>query len=170
MIIRGGFMKKALVFVLTALIIATCTNTSGGDRSESRTFYRAEKIGEIEEPICKYPNDDNEEGAYAPTSIGYYFLHQESDREKWILHFGDNYGDDIYIGQEQPADCDTIDEIPENPFDLEWVDKWFIPDGSGGHGWPYDPYLIREVNLTSSAQLNYVAFKANIYQWKLTTE
>jgi hypothetical protein len=161
-------MKKTLFFVLTALIITACTNTSDG--SGSRTYYRAVKIGEIEEPICKYPNSDNEEGAYAPVAIGYWFVHKEEDREKWILHFGDKYGDDIYIGQERPADCDTIDEIPENPFDLAWVDKWFIPNGSGGHGWPYNPNLLLGVGTESGNQLNYVAFKANIYQWILTTE
>jgi hypothetical protein len=161
-------MKKTLFLVLVAFVVLGCPTATP---KETRTFYRAIKIGEIEEPICKYPNANNEEGAYVPVTGGYYNVHQEDDRQKWVLHFGDNYGADIYIGQAQPADCDNLDEIPENPFDLKWVNKWFMTDGSGGHEWPYEKSLIMDSSIwTWAVQMNYVAFQANIYQWTQITE
>jgi hypothetical protein len=204
---REVFMRKTLFFVLATLIISACTNTTGGGtdniapilpenpETPVHTFYRAVKIGEIDEPtlheVSVYDEDYNYIGVVLKAvcaSIPSAFSNsEEAEKHNWIIRNMNKYADDIYIGQTPPSDIDVIDGVggPSNvdplySWDLIWEVRGFIPAGAEYVRWPYDPALdpmplpadVEETFLPSyySDYWWYTVIKANIYQWTLMTE
>jgi hypothetical protein len=168
-------MKKTLFFVLAALVVLGCSNPSGDndtDKTETRTFWRAEKIGEIDEPALTDGYLAHDGSLRVTCWDNPNVVHDW--KAAWLRLNKDKYEKDIYIGQSQPPDSD------QDPRDEAWDPghevKHFIRQGGVISGWPYDSDVIFDFRAltTDRPETIYVWYynvvKANIYRWTQVTE
>jgi hypothetical protein len=189
-------MKKALFALLAAMLLAGCptddnteTPEDAKHKQETRTFWRAVKIGEIDEPVLgevdAYDDDYNYIGTVLKVSCtnssSSYSNSESAQKANWIIRNRNKYGDDIYIGQEQPDDTSgpSYPMVSSNSWDVAWEIKSFIPAGSEAYRWPYDPALdpmpfsAEEEDFLPTQyrwRWYYTVITANIYRWTEVTE